>query len=572
MSKRVLASILAAMLLLSAAAGCGSKPQSSGGTPEVSAAQDDNINLDGSMPIIKDPSKFEKMTMAVVVPPERIHPTGELEMIQKLAEITGVEFEWTEIPSDGRVEKINLMLSSGADLPDAFWNDITGVMVAQYMDQDVFIPTEDLVENYMPRLKKIYEDHPQYKAGAVAPNGHSYGFPYIEEMKGLVLTPGPFIINTEWLKKVGKEMPSTVDEFTEVLRAFRDAGDLNGNGKDDEIPYALDFTSKDTFGSYNTFHQFTGAFGMADSYCQGNYTADHLRVIDKKIVYTAMDEAYKDTAKYFHMLNSEKLLDIDSFSPGPSEGMPLFRNKISGGEAVVGVMGLWAPANEITDPAVRAQYAPIPRLTGPKGKTGFKLNFSEMQDTSLVTITTSCKYPEVIAAFVDYCFEPEISVTLNWGAEGYIYEKGSDGMLHFRLDDQDNIKLIEPYKTFGEMRVNTTPARGSMAVLNEYYGTVCDYTWDAIDLLEGQIVNGKNEVLDEYESVPKMIMTSDEQIRISQIQPTISDIVRRYTIQWVLDGNADTTWDAYLAELEAAGVGDLIATFQGAYDRFLEAQ
>lgn len=588
MKKRILAAFLTLAMLMATAAGCGSGGGGStsvaeggetAGTADASksaagsgeAAADDNINLDGSMPIIKDPSKFEKMNMLLVSGPTRIVPAGELEMIKKLAEITGVEFEWTEIPSDGATEKINLMLSSGSDLPDAFWNGISGVMVAQYMEQDIFMPTEDLVEQYMSRLKAVYASHPDYKAGATAPNGHSYGFPYIEEMRGLVLTPGPFIINTQWLEKVGKSMPTTVDEFADVLRAFRDAGDLNGNGQADEIPYALDFTSEDGFGSYNTFHQFTGAFGMMDSYCNLNYTADHMRVIDGKIVYTALDPAYKETAKYFNMLNNEKLLDVDSFSPGPSKGTPLFRNKTAGTDAVIGVMGLWAPANEIPDFDVRQQYQAIPRMTGPGGKTGFSLNFSEMQDTSMVTITTDCKYPEVIAAFVDYCFEPEISITLNWGAEGYIYEKDSEGMLHFRLDERNDIKLVEPYKTFGEMRDNTTPARGSMAVLNEYYGTVADYTWDAVDLLEGQIAGGKYDILEEYTTIPKMIMTTEEQNRIAQVQPTISGIVRRYTIQWVLDGNADETWDSYLAEMEAAGVKDLVATFQGAYDRFLSA-
>jgi putative aldouronate transport system substrate-binding protein len=571
MKKKSVTAMLLAAVLLAAFFVAGCKAGSSRGAA-LSAAEDPNINLDGNMPIIRDPSKFPKMKMAIVVPPERIVPSGELVMVRKLKEITGVEFEWQEIPIDGSAEKLNLMLSSGAELPDAFWNNISGVMVAQYMDQDVFMPTEDLIEKYMPRLKAIYEQHPEYKAAATAPNGHMYGFPYIEEMKGLVLTPGPFIINKEWLAKVGKPMPKTVDEFTDVLRAFKNAGDLNGNGKADEIPYALDFTSRDMFGSYNTFHQFTGAFGQADSYCNGNYIADHLRVIDNKIVFTAMDTAYRDTANYFNMLKKENLLDMDSFSPGPSAGQPLFVNKIKGNDAVVGVMGLWAPANEITDVKVRAQYQAIPRMTGPRGKTGIALNFSEMQDTSMVAITTNCKYPEVIAAFVDQCFVPEISITLNWGAEDYIYDKGNDGMLHFRLDENNNIKLFDPYKTFGELRTNSTPTRGSIAVLNEYYGTIVDYTWDAIDLLEGQIANGKYDILAEYTAVPKMILTSEEQTKISQIQPTISDIVQRYTMQWVLDGNADTTWNNYLAELKSAGVDDLAQTFQTAYNRFMAAK
>lgn len=589
MKKRILATVLSLSVLVAVTAGCGGNnsgtstsnggAQTDGGGSAVESSadsatasnDDDNVNLDGSLPIIKDPSKAEKMTMAIVIPAERVVPSGDLIMTKKLAEETGVEFEWQEIPSEGSSEKINLMLAGGT-LPDAFWNGISSTMAVQYSGQDIFMPTEDLVDQYMPRLKAIFEKHPEYRAASTAPDGHSYGFPYIEEMYGLVLTPGPFLINTAWLEKVGKTMPTTVDEWVDCLRAFRDAGDLNGNGVADEIPYALGLGSEDWFGSYNTFHQFTGAFGQADSYSQGYYQADHMRIIDDKVVFTATDDAYRKTANFFNMLNNEKLIDVDSFSPGPTADTPLYLNKINGDAAVIGSLGLWAPVNQIPDVNVRKEYAAIPRLQGESGKTGFKLNFSEMQDTSMVAITADCKYPEIIAAYVDYCFEPEISVTLNWGAIGMIYVKGDDGILHFDLDEDNNIVLKEQYQTFGEMRNNSTPTRGALAVLNEYYGPVADYTWDALDLLEFQRQNGKEELLTEYTAVPKMMLSTEEQTRVSQVQPQISDIVKRYTMQWILDGNADATWDAYKAELEAAGLNDLLSTFQQAYDRFLQSQ
>jgi putative aldouronate transport system substrate-binding protein len=60
----------------------------------------------------------------------------------------------------------------------------------------------------------------------------------------------------------------------------------------------------------------------------------------------------------------------------------------------------------------------------------------------------------------------------------------------------------------------------------------------------------------------------EEQTKLSQIAPQIGDIVRNYTTQWVLDGNADATWDEYKSQLDAAGLQDLIKIYQTAYDRF----
>lgn len=224
---------------------------------------------------------------------------------------------------------------------------------------------------------------------------------------------------------------------------------------------------------------------------------------------------------------------------------------------------------QITDNAVRHEYAPIPQLTGADGGlSGFPLNYSEMQDTSNTTITSDCKYPEVIACFVEYLIsDPALSVQSNWGAVGYNYYEDENGMLCFNLDENGDIIPVEPYTSFGDMRTNTTPARGSMIVLDEYYDTVCQYTYDAVTLLEFQYVNGKEEQLSRGTNVPKMLMTVEETQRLNQIQPIISDIVDRYVATSVQNGTDDASWQQYLTDLENAGVNELVEIFQGAYDR-----
>ncbi|MCI8928454.1 MAG: extracellular solute-binding protein [Lachnospiraceae bacterium] len=545
-------------------------------TPEEQEAVDAGlIALDGSLPIIKDPAAFEekygKISMLFINNPERVVEVGELAMAQKWFEDTGVEFEWQSIPNEGAQEKINLMLASGDDLPDAFWNfgdGKSGNIVVQYADQDIFLPTEGLINDYMPNLKKILDDHPNYRAEITAPNGHTYGFPYIEEMYGLVLTGGPLLINKTWLDQVGKEVPTTVDEWVDCLKAFRDGGDLNGNGEADEIPMASWFGATDSFGSYNMFYRFTGAFGCADSYCGGNAYADHLRLIDGKVTFTAMDEAFRKTAEFFNMLYNENLIWNGSFEADESASYKT--SLIKEDVARIGCFGTWTD-QEITDLDVHDEYVPLPRLEGEAGKIGFLNNYSELQDSSDTAITTTCKFPHVIARFVDYMVgDPAISVQSNWGAEGYNYVKDENGILRTPLDEQGRYVPSHEgadYDTFGKARSNSTTARGSMIVLDEYYETVAGYAYDAVQLLEWQKVNGKDEVMAEYDAIPRVMMTVDELTRLAQIQPTVSDIVDRYINTWITGGVTDDNWNAYLGELEAAGVNDVVALYQTAVDR-----
>ena len=559
----------------SAASGSTASGSTSSGelTAEEKEAVDAGIiNLDGTLPIIKDPKAFEekygKISMLLVNSADRVVAPGELAMVKKWAKDTGVEFDWKPIPGEGAQEKINLMLASGDDLPDVFWNfgdGKSGNIVVQYADQDIFIPTENLINNYMPSVKKILDAHPTYWTEIKAPDGHTYGFPYIEEMYGLVLTGGPLLINKNWLDKVGKKVPTTVDEWVDCLKAFRDGGDLNGNGKADEIPMATWFGANDTFGSYNMFYRFTGAFGQADSYCGGNAYADHLRLIDGKVTFTAMDPAFKDTAAFFNMLNKEKLIWNGSFESDASAAYQ--SSLIKEDVARIGCFGTWTD-QEITNLDVHDEYVAVPRLKGTKGGTGFENNYSELQDSSDTAITTSCKFPHVVARFVDYMVgDPAISIQSNWGAEGYNYKKDDKGVLRTPLDDKGRYVAQTEYKTFGEARVNSTPCRGSMVVLNEYYDKVAGYAYDAVQLLENQKVNGKEEIMKEYVTIPRVLMTTEELSRLAQIQPTISDIVDRYINQWVTGGVTDDNWNSYLEELKAAGVEELVSIYQTAVDR-----
>ena len=558
------------------AVGSAASAEDTGLTPEEQEAVDAGIiALDGSLPIIKDPAAFEekygKISMLFINSADRVVPVGELAMVQKWAEDTGVEFDWQSIPGEGAQEKINLMLASGEDLPDAFWNfgdGKSGNIVVQYADQDVFLPTEGLINDYMPNLKKILDDNPNYRAEITAPNGHTYGFPYIEEMYGLVLTGGPLLINKTWLDQVGKEVPTTVDEWVDCLKAFRDGGDLNGNGEADEIPMATWFGATDSFGSYNMFYRFTGTFGCADSYCGGNAYADHLRLIDGKVTFTAMDEAFRKTAEFFNMLYNENLIWNGSFEADESASYKT--SLIKEDVARIGCFGTWTD-QEITNLDVHDEYVPLPRLEGEAGKMGFANNYSELQDSSDTAITTTCKFPHVIARFVDYMVgDPAISVQSNWGAEGYNYVKDENGILRTPLDEQGRYVAQQEgadYADFGKARTNSTTARGSMIVLNEYYETVAGYAYDAVQLLEWQRVNGKDEVLEEYDTIPRVMMTVEELTRLAQIQPTVSDIVDRYINTWVTSGVTDDNWNAYLGELEAAGVNDVVSIYQTAVDR-----
>lgn len=156
----------------------------------------------------------------------------------------------------------------------------------------------------------------------------------------------------------------------------------------------------------------------------------------------------------------------------------------------------------------------------------------------------------------------------NWGTPNAVFIEEEDGYLTKPTDENGNhIPQGEFADGKESARENTTPCRGSFIIKDSYFDTVADY--DAPSLLEGQKANGKDEILEEYADnvLPKVLTTVEESSRLSQIQPTISDIVDRYVADWVINGVTNESWEAYKNELQSAGVEELVQIWQTAIDR-----
>ena len=103
--------------------------------------------------------------------------------------------------------------------------------------QHLLVPLEDYLEDCMPNyFSRLNLDG----AGDAIPSsdGHSYYIGFLLAQN--INTDGHFFINQTWLDRLGLDIPTTIQELTEVLRAFRD-GDPNGNGLRDEVPYQATF-------------------------------------------------------------------------------------------------------------------------------------------------------------------------------------------------------------------------------------------------------------------------------------------------------------------------------------------
>ncbi len=533
MNKKV---VTKGMLVLGASlavlAGCGSKNEASSPDYELK-----NVKFP-----LKDTKTLKFMTSSSTLAPK--DPNEKL-ILKRLEKETGVHIDWTNYQSDF-AEKRNLDISSG-DLPDAIHNDnASDVDLMNWAKKGVIVPVEDLIDKYMPNLKKVLDEKPEYKAMMTAPDGHIYSFPWIEELgqgkESIHSVNDMAWINKEWLDKLGLKMPQTTDELVDVLEAFK-TKDPNGNGKADEIP--ISFVN----GAGNEdFKLLFGAFGAGDN-------DDHLVVgNDGKVDFTADNDDYKEAIKFMRKLQEKGLIDKEAFEQDWNTYLA------KGSENKYGVYFTWDKAN-VT--GANDKYDVLPVLAGPSGKKHVARTNGMGFSRDRMVITSANKNLELTAKWIDAQYAPLQSVQNNWGTYGdkkqqniFEFDKASNSLKHLPLNGTSPAELRQK-----------TEVGGPLAILDSYYGKVTTMPDDAkwrLDLLKETYV----PYMDNDNIYPRVFMKEEDLDKIAQVEADMNDYIYRKRAEWIVNGKIDQEWDSYKKELEKYGLSDWLAIKQKYYDEY----
>jgi len=144
-------------------------------------------------------------------------------IIDKFYELTGVELEVIIPPHQQYTEKLQVMAAS-QDLPDV-WQVWTPLDLT-FAREGVNIPLDDFIAK-SKNVKRIPGRH--FLPFTV--DGKVYGIPF--NGGGGTVT----YIRKDWLDNLGMDVPTTLNDFIEVAKAFT-FEDPDQNGKDDTVGYS----------------------------------------------------------------------------------------------------------------------------------------------------------------------------------------------------------------------------------------------------------------------------------------------------------------------------------------------
>ena len=219
-----------------------------------------------------------------------------------IQEKTNVKINFEEIPDTEWDTKVNLLIASD-ELPDAFiYGGFSAAELADYGSQGVFLALNDIIEEHGHYVKQVFDQQEALPGAYTALDGNIYTLPDINECYHCFYSMRAWI-NQQWLTNLGLEYPNTVDEFVNVLRAFKEQ-DANGNGDpNDEIPFSGNATSWNS-----TIYPF-----LLNSFL--HYDTSNLSVKeDGTVIFTPIQPEFKEGLQWIASLIDEGLIEKEALT------------------------------------------------------------------------------------------------------------------------------------------------------------------------------------------------------------------------------------------------------------------
>lgn len=499
----------------------------------------DNFNPEG-LPVVNEPITLK---IAAAIDSDMKH-YDEMALVDKWQKETGIDVEWIEFDSASWTEKKNMMLMNG-ELPDVIFGTVSEYDVLTYADQGYWLPLQDLIAQYSVNMKSFSEQYPEIYSTWFAPDGNLYKIPRLKGQEDMVW-PNRLYINQTWLDKLQLKTPTTVDEFTEVLRAFK-TQDPNGNGKQDEIPFA--FRTNDPKASRTSFNRhalygFFGFFGLLDA-------PDHVVLEDGKPVFTADKEEYKAAVEWLHNAYVEGLIDPEAFTMDTAT----YKAKNTADDSVYGVWTGWT-VEEATNPPEEGikEYAMLAPLTNTKGQQIWpRFGYNVSAASGSILVTSFNKHPEATIRFLDYMWNPYFSIEMDWGIEGVGSKINEDGSWEILGGG------LKTYRTAEGMAWNVATC------VPQHIYDKCIYTSVVKQFEMDACAVYRPYGQDMY---PGIYFTLEDTQEMQQYFTDITDYVDKTTAKWVINGGIEEEWDAYVAQLKAMKLDRFMEIYETNYARY----
>lgn len=453
---------------------------------------------------------------------------------------SGVHANFNQVKGADWTTKINLMLVSNK-YPDVIVRG--GLNLEMYgVDEEILLPLDDYIDKYMPNYKALLDADPELAKTLRSSDGKMYQIGWIIPQN--INTDSHLFVNKKWLDAANLAVPTTMDEFVTMLRAFRDL-DVDGDGDaTNEIPLGAGFED-----IQNGIYAFLRFWGIV-------HNGDYVGVSDDDKVYSWLrDEHLRDALTTISSWYQEGLVDIECVSQDTNA----FEAKVNACD--YGTFWRWRMTSMGTTEDVYSQY----ECMLPISAEGCQAKVTQIVElpafgAALTVAAEKNGKVEAVCKWLDTQFQWENMINSYNGMQGECWDYDANGM-------------VDIWPMFDGTRA--VPGQSSM-----YYCCGKDY-FAKVNMPSHRIE--KTSYCQWYtengliEKKPRMLLTTlatktvEESQQIDLMKAEIDKYADEALSAFITKGVTDEGWQTYLNTLDNLKLDEYVAIYQGLYDRYLEA-
>lgn len=361
--------------------------------------------------------KLDPLKLDIMIPAFNTDlPDDNSPIIKKLEEYTNTDVKIQFVPNSSYPDKVNITLVSG-EIPHLMVVDRNSASFINAARSGAFWEIGPYLKDY-PNLSMAHD----VTLNNISIDGKVYGM-YRERVLGRM----GVILNRQWMDNLNLEAPKTIDEFYNVLKAFKE-NDPDQNGKDDTYGIVVSKYA----GPWDIMQVWFGA--------PNKWGEDETG----KLLPTHMFPEYREALKFFRQLYEEGLVNEDFAVMDSAAWNDPFVNGKAGAFVDVAdnarrldnAMQEKAPRDE---PYTDVFQAPV----GPKGHRDMPTSgYNGMLAISKSAVKTEEELKRVLT-FLDQLSDVEMQLLLEHGEEGRHYELVDGYIKSIINDDPALLKEIE---------------------------------------------------------------------------------------------------------------------------------
>ena len=507
--------------------------------PEASAAEEAVPQEEGrvapevSYPLVDEPTT---LTYWQAWPPflNEISEPKDAAMFAKMEEVTGIKLDIQAVSTETSADDFMLRCAS-MDLTDMIQNAASSYTGggAKAIEDEIIIDLLEPITEYSVHYYDIMMSDVNIYKNLLNDEGQIPQF--IGMYTDYYYTDQGFWVRKDILDAVGKEVPTTVAEFDDVLKAFKEHG----------------LTDPLVVLSGGTCDLLARAYGAAD------------KLVDGEVQFAALSDNTKDYLKklneYYNLgyINKDFVTYTESDTKPPQDVI----YSDNGGffnEDVASIAGYYSTT---TNPDF--ELAPVGQI---------RMNEGDVLDTGYIgvkaadkyslSISTQCERVDLAVQYMDYLFSDEGFVMANYGIEGetYTVENGEYVFTDLILNNPQGFD----WQLCQSLYIN--PGFPALTDLGVQEMTYNDAQKAAVDTWVGA-----------YDSsdctMPNnnwLSYTTDESETRAEIETDITTYQEEMMLKFVTgQADIDAEWETYCNTLLDMGIETLWEIQQAAVDRYM---